>query len=103
MDRCHEISQCRPAIANVAPATAAHRYQGIAGKANVRDSARAGAAILSAMILIVTRQARMFMRFATRVRISIARSRTSRECAAVTMVRTRALPSGTVGEPMPVA
>src|SRR6185295_10368908 len=32
-----------------------------------------------------------------------ARSSSSRVCVAVTMVRTRALPSGTVGNPMPVA
>jgi hypothetical protein len=41
--------------------------------------------------------------FATLVRISPARSSISRVCVAVTIVRMRAFPSGTVGKPIPVA
>lgn len=47
--------------------------------------------------------ARMPIFFATLLKISNARSSISPVCVAVTIVRIRALPSGTVGKPIPVA
>ena len=46
---------------------------------------------------------KILIRLATRSIVSIARSSCARVCSLVTMARMRALPSGTVGNAMPVA